>query len=214
MTNLSLRHVLLTTVAAVGFSGAAMAADAAPQGSPWYIGAGYGTISTGNFDVNELDSADPSSGYKAGGFIGRNLTDNLRGEVEVSYQASDADCIDGKCGSTEFEFSDLVVLGNAWLDMPIHENAALYVGGGVGMGNFSIEGDPVADNKASAWGIAYQAGAGARMDISEAMTLDLGYRYQGTRINGSDLDEAWFMSEDLNLNQHVFQLSLSVDIGG
>jgi opacity protein-like surface antigen len=214
MINLSLRHVLLTTVAAVSFSGAALAADAVPQGSPWYIGAGFGTISTGNFDVNEVNSADPSAGYKAGGFIGRNFTDNLRGEVEVSYQSSDADCIDGKSGSVEIEFSDLMVLGNAWLDIPVRENAALYVGGGVGMGNFSIEGDPAPDNNASAWGFAYQAGAGARMDITETMTLDLGYRYQGTSINGSDLDEAWFVSEDLSLKQHVFQLSLSVDLGG
>lgn len=214
MHNLSLRHMLLTTVAAMGFSGAALAADAVPQSSPWYVGGTFGTATAGEFYVNEIDLADPSSSYKFGGFIGHHFSDMLRGEIEVSYLSSDADCDEGKCGSTEFEFSDLMVLGNAWIDMPVHESAALYVGGGIGMGRFAIEGDPAADNEANGWAFAYQAGTGLRLALAEQMTFDLGYRYQGSKIKKSELDEAWFINDDIELKAHVFQLSLSIDLGG
>jgi hypothetical protein len=47
-----------------------------------------------------------------------------------------------------------MVLGNAWLDLSIHNRSALYVCGGVGVGKFSIESISAPNNKASAWGFA------------------------------------------------------------
>lgn len=208
----SFRLVLLTGAAVLGLSSTSRADEVVNGASPWYFGASIGAGFIGDFDVNEADTTDSSTGFKASGFLGRHITDNLRGEVELSYLRSNANCL-GKCGSTEFDFSDLAVLGNVWLDLPLDRGWTVYGGGGIGVGHFFIQGDSAADNDAAGWAFTYQAGAGVRLALDDLTTIDLGYRFQGSTVDESALDEAWFIARDVELRAHIVQISLSMNFG-
>ena len=125
----------------------------------------------------------------------------LRGDVEVSYarfkvrsftvqnvngtaidltaddRAELCDYIEATCGGSgnTFEISgsrarQLSGFGNLWLDIPVGP-VTPYVGGGLGVSGFEVDGDGKAK-------FAWQLGAGAALNLSRTIALTVDYRHR------------------------------------
>lgn len=76
-------------------------------------------------------------------------------------------------------------LVNAWRDIDLSDRLGIYVGGGIGGGGYgslALQGSVPAENftvsgSGGMSGFAWQAGGGAIYEITERVTLDLGYRF-------------------------------------
>ncbi|NBV46622.1 MAG: hypothetical protein EBR86_13540 [Planctomycetia bacterium] len=66
------------------------------------------------------------------------------------------------------------VLANVWHDLDLTERVAVYAGGGVGLGT-----SPASAGHQRSGGFAWQTGTGITYDLTERMTLDIGYRFGG-----------------------------------
>ncbi len=75
----------------------------------------------------------------------------------------------------------LSALVNIWLDLPIGDTVTPYIGGGVGVGGFEIEGE----GKAS---FAFQVGAGVAFSLSPKVALTVDFRHR--EINGARFTDA------------------------
>lgn len=73
------------------------------------------------------------------------------------------------------------VLANVWHDVGLTDRLAIYGGGGAGPGG-TRGGDGAATAPA---GLAWQVGAGIAYDLSERLTLDVGYRHGGIESGAS-----------------------------
>jgi opacity protein-like surface antigen len=170
--------------------------DAAPepQGWSWYLSV-FGGLSiphdlegSGEF-VNGTEytvSLELDGGFTFGGAIGARLNDWLRAEAEVSgnwHELSGYGVMETTQGSIDVK-TDLsgdvdafFLLGNLWVEMPTAGPVKPYAGGGVGLGRLDLDDD-------TAWGFAYQAGAGVGLDLTQNLALDIGYRFKA--INDAD----------------------------
>lgn len=87
----------------------------------------------------------------------------------------------------EADVDSLAVLANAYIDLPTFGRFTPWIGGGVGMAHLSLDSGgislgnrqlvPIASN--DAWNFAWQGSAGVAMRLTEALSLDAGYRYLG-----------------------------------
>lgn len=123
-----------------------------------------------------------NTGFTVGAAIGTQISDTMRGELELSYLRSEA------CGAREFpqetkcddeDWSGVVQtvnqLANVWKDFDVGV-VSPYVGGGVGLALFLPDIDEWADPR---FAMAAQVGGGVRYAIKDDLTLDLGYRFKG-----------------------------------
>jgi opacity protein-like surface antigen len=200
-----MKTALLGTAMAVGMAmagGSAYAADlmhgvesatSVPAASGLYISVFGGIVAPSQVDGQYYGSSDldlqTQTGFLLGAAVGTHVTSNLRAEFELSWAhhgVSDDDFMyagwcgtPGACGATG-GLSTLYMLGNVWYDMDIGSGFTPYVGGGVGaavvMPDITLYGD-----SSDVWNDARLAGAaqlglGVKWDISDNMTLDLGYR--------------------------------------
>jgi opacity protein-like surface antigen len=187
---------LTATTLAVGLAlagGSAFAADMLEPVSMPGEGGGYvsvfggyslGLNITGIYTTNgALFTAPFGAGYIIGGAIGTNLSDNVRGEIELSY-ASHA--VSGNISASGVTFpttgseSTLYLLGNVWFDLDSGSGFSPYIGGGIGgaymMPNVTYAGAPGGTFNTPAFAPAAQFGAGVKFAVSDNMDLDLGYR--------------------------------------
>lgn len=75
----------------------------------------------------------------------------------------------------------LSVLANLWYDIPVGAVVTPYVGGGVGVGGFEVEGEGKAR-------FAYQLGAGVAFNISPTVAVTADYRHRW--INGATFTDS------------------------
>lgn len=124
------------------------------------------------------------TGFTVGAALGGNITENLRGEVEVSYQSFDVDEVDegsDDVDESEGDVEGYFLMANLWRDFEVG-GVRPYVGGGVGMALMDVSIVYSTDNHDTDHtdlALAAQAGAGLRVPVSESLTLDLGYRFRG-----------------------------------
>jgi opacity protein-like surface antigen len=124
------------------------------------------------------------TGFTVGAAVGGNITEDLRGELEVSYQNFDVSKVteqgerqQGSDGNIEGYF----LLANLWHDFNlggIHP----YLGGGIGMALVDVdiiydETNHDADHTDLA--LAAQVGGGLRFGLTDSIALDVGYRFKG-----------------------------------
>jgi opacity protein-like surface antigen len=106
------------------------------------------------------------------------------------------------------------LLANAWYDLPIEGKFKPYFGAGAGLGfiGSDIMVSPtveIGDSVTPA--IALQLGAGARFEVSDKVSLDVGYRYKMIEdvslpiINASNAANI----EDIDLRSHNLQVGLT-----
>ncbi len=129
------------------------------------------------------------TGYILGGAVGVQVNDNVRGEVELSrivVAATDLIKVDGNGTVSPFSSNghllENYVLGNIWLDYKNETAFTPYAGGGVGFGwvDSALGGSffPTHFDDSVGINLALQLGAGVKYAVSDALAVDLGYRYR------------------------------------
>ncbi|MEH6727861.1 MAG: outer membrane beta-barrel protein [Hyphomicrobiales bacterium] len=121
------------------------------------------------------------TGFTIGAALGTQISDTMRGELELSYIRS------GICGAREYpleakcdeDWSGVLqtvnLLANVWKDFDVGM-VSPYVGGGLGLALVLPDIDEWADPRVA---MAAQIGGGVRYAIKDDLTLDLGYRFKG-----------------------------------
>lgn len=188
---------------ALSLAAGTASADGMSEARGWYAGLFAGAAWPSDFDANSADSFSVDTGFAFGGVIGKQVADNVRAELEISNWSADADCA-GKCGATNLDIDTLSILGNVWVDIPAGAEVTPYVGGGLGMAGVSMDG---ADDDGPSWNFAWQLGAGVRMALAPATTLDLGYRYKSTTAEADDF--GFPFDNDADADAHVLQAGVS-----
>ena len=141
---------------------------------------------TGTYTTNNATFSAPfGGGYIVGGAIGTHLGDNARIEGELSYASR---AVSGNISATPpgatlpttGNEATLYLLGNVWLDLNTRSGFTPYIGGGVGaaalMPNITFAGAPGGTYNTASFAPAVQLGAGVKFDVSDNMSVDLGYR--------------------------------------
>lgn len=77
----------------------------------------------------------------------------------------------------------LSVMGNLWLDIPVGGSFVPYVGGGVGIAGFEVDGEGKGK-------FAWQLGAGAAIKVSSGTALTIDYRHRQTSATTIEYDSA------------------------
>lgn len=196
--------LLASSALMVGLSISPAVADGMNSSGGWYAGAFAGAAWPNDIDVNGADDLSADTGFAFGGVIGKNVSNNVRVELEVSNWSADAEC-SGKCSVSEFDVDALSILGNAWVDIPVGHEVTPYVGGGIGYAGVGLDGGSVDE---TSWGFAWQLGAGLRMDVGTNMKLDVGYRYKSAAADSGDYNNV-LIDRDFDASAHVLQVGLT-----
>lgn len=167
------------------------------------VGNNYARLSGGIIMPEDIDVKAPAAtgtfsfdnGWTVAGAFGTWVNDNLTVEGEVSYLTGDFDELSvlGVSTTVDGGFSSTLLLANASYHFG-GKNAAIdpYVGGGAGAAFSDIEiksvgGIPV-NGDSSGTDLAFQAGAGINMKLSDGFTLGAQYRYLYADTGDSDTD--------------------------
>ena len=202
MTSLAFSALSLSSAAV--FS-ADLSAPAAPAFNPYvsvFGGASLGaSVNTDWSDGPETEKFNLNTGWSIGGAAGVKWNDLLRAEIEISHsQWTGKDFDVHYSGSPAYNYAATgtvaatYLLGNIWADLKTNTVFTPYVGGGVGVAFVNTAGVRL-DN--STWGyvdgsqthFAWQLGAGVKYEISEQLSLDVGYRFKNVEglqfVNGN-----------------------------
>ena len=173
------------------------------------------------FDVGALGIDSVENDYDTGflGVLGAGYAFGaLRAEIEVSYATYDIDTHTARLtGGGEAEFTDeqsfgdanaLALMASGYYDLQLGPIAP-FVGAGIGFGRVEANGFGVTPLEGdlpggvalddSDTGIAYHLTAGVGFDVTNAITVEAGYRYQGIDADLASVTEA---ESDFNLDSH------------
>ena len=146
--------------------------DVAIEG--WYLRADLGW--------SFLDwSARDDNEFVGGVGAGYRFDENLRTDLRVDW----AGYYDTTAGADDMTL--VTALGNLYFDVPTGTMFTPYVGAGAGYGWGTVDGGGDKD------GFAYALMAGTSVNLSEELSLDVGYRFRAIMSNGDDPMEHQFM---------------------
>ena len=132
-----------------------------------------------------------NTGFLGGAALGFEIFENVRTELEVSYQRnglsnfSASGAFQGQPFNTDASFQTTTVFGNVWFDLDFlgGDRIKPYVGGGVGLGvidaNLFENLGAISDVDVDGAVFAYQLGAGVNFGITPRVDLGVGYRFRG-----------------------------------
>jgi opacity protein-like surface antigen len=158
------------------------------------------------------------TGYLIGGAIGMNVTDMIRGEVELSHSRWDANEVsyEGMIGgpsTADGSIKATYLLANLWGDFENDSSFTPYVGGGAGVGwadGNVTHGGAAFGHGDGEMGFAFQLGAGVKFDLTDNVLLDLGYRYKSIlSVDFDDTSGVFGPWRDGDVNSHNVQLGLT-----
>ncbi len=145
--------------------------------------------------ANSEITLDP--GIRVGIRGGYGLTDWLAAEVETGVSANDIDSITGAI-EADGSIANVPLLLNLRLQVPESYRVSPYLGGGFGLSSTLLNGDNITiahpggsttlDGTTADVVFAYQAFAGLRFAINEAMGLSVEYRYFRSEKSNMDAD--------------------------
>ena len=163
-------------IAAVIAVPAASMAQAADLGAPVTESEAMGLYLRGDVGMSflEWDGGSDDSAWVFGGGIGYQYNENMRADLTVDWSGK----YDVGAGS---KLSNTTVLGNLYYDFANSSAFTPYVGAGVGYGWVS---DTPLNGKES--GLAFGLAAGASVDLTDSLALDVGYRFRDTMIKGAN----------------------------
>ena len=122
----------------------------------------------------EIDySRNKVSGFTIGAVNGTavTLSPDLAGDI-CDYLETDGCAVSGNTiGFDGGRVRQLSALANVWVDLPIGNSITPYVGGGLGVSGFEIDGEGKGR-------FAWQLGAGVAVPLSDGFDLTLDYRYR------------------------------------
>ncbi len=186
------------TLTSAGFAGtpAPMVTQApAPQGGP------YITISGGALWLNDADifgaNLEFDTGFSVLGALGYSFGNGLAVEIESGYTQVDGGELSfrGLHADIDGEFRQVPILANVVYTADVTDNIGFYIGAGAGIiwsdaqvdsiGGLNLRG---LGNVGDEWNFAAQAKAGVAFKLSEAASLNVGYRllYGQDAIGGAD----------------------------
>jgi opacity protein-like surface antigen len=180
-------HVLQASLT-YGFNGSPIVQDDGQLGN-WYVSVfGGGMRPANNHISNYYDSdyyARYKTGYTVGVAVGREVADNLRAELELSY--AKAKIKDSQIQSLTFDpetgsVATTYVMANLWHDWDLGSFSP-YGGFGVGAAFTNADytlglGSNLIDD--STVNLAAQVGTGVRISLTDNALLDVGYRLKVT----------------------------------
>ncbi len=168
----ALKVSLLAGAMLIAAGAAARAADADVPADTYEA---MGFYLRGDLGWSFLDWADgdEDSALAVGGGVGYRFNDNLRTDLRLDW-AGDYEVAPGA------DLSVTTVLGNLYFDMANDTMFTPYLGAGAGYGWTSNSGGDDDD------GAAFALMAGVGIDMTENITLDLGYRFRDVMVSGSD----------------------------
>lgn len=195
----------------------------ASSGDPndWYVSLFGGGV-LANSVLNDEDSnvylSDHKAGFVVGAAAGTHMAPGLRAEVEASFIQSNIDENSSQSGNVDpgiGSHRQVFLLANLWRDFDFGP-VTPYIGGGLGVGaasyrNAEMDGDVMTDD----WGVgvAGQFGFGARMAMSDTLSVDAGYRFKAIvdalAIGGNDDDD----NAELAAFNHVLQVGVNYGLG-
>ncbi len=173
-----LKMILAASVCLAGLAATAQAADfepvpeqfeAAAPGA-WYLRADVG------WSFLEWSGGADDDDITFGGGVGYRYNENWRADVRVDF-SGEYDI----GGGTDLGFGTALV--NGYFDLPISSHIAPYLGAGVGYGWTYRSPGPDDD------GFAYALMAGVGFEMTQQITLDVGYRYRQVLIPGADVKD-------------------------
>lgn len=230
-----MKKTLLVAVAAAALTlaaGQAQASDYAPaaESGGWYVSVFGGLAFSasdpeGNYFGSTTYSFDVDTGFIVGAAVGSTLwSENVRGEVEVSYLNQDVSGFDSVSdgyfsgGDADGDIGQWYLLANLWYDWHTDTGFTPYFGGGIGVGwanpNVDLEapGGFVANFDEGTIGFAGQLGAGVKWEFTDSVALDIGYRFKvlaATDFEISDSQECCNITS-VDFYNHIVQVGLTV----
>lgn len=167
------KTLVLAAVVAIPAAGSAMAAD---LGDPMTTSDAMGLYlrADGGASLLSWDGGDDDTAWAFGVGLGYRYNDNMRADVTVDWS--------GKydVGGAS-KMSNTVVLGNLYYDFANSSAITPYVGAGLGYG--WVRNTPANGNES---GLAFGLAAGASVDLTQNVALDVGYRFRDTMIKGAN----------------------------
>ena len=151
------------------------------------------------------------TGFTVGAAIGRQVADNIRSELELSYvnyKVKDSQEQDFAYEPESGDVSTLYAMGNLWRDWQLGPFDT-YGGFGVGLAfthsNFTLDGGNITfDDKTT--DLAVQVGSGVRYAVTDNALIDVGYRLKATTGILANSDSDYGYSHQI---QHVVQAGLT-----
>lgn len=181
-----LKLVLLASVIGLSLQGVARAAD--PYQPPPAVVEEEVVDNTGFYVRGDLgwsfldwNQGKNDSAFTGGGGVGYQFNDNLRTDLRADWSGE----YNVGWGA---DMSTATVLGNLYFDIPTQSIFTPYVGAGAGWGWANIQDGPNDD------GFTYSLMAGASIDLSESIDLDLGYRFLDIGVDGSNIQDHQILS--------------------
>lgn len=177
-----LRLALLAGVAALSLQGVARAADPYQpppvdvEEEPVVSQSGFYLRGDIGWSFLEWNGGKDDSAFVGGGGVGYRINENLRTDARLEWSGDYA-------VGYGADMSTTTALGNLYFDIPTSTILTPYVGAGAGWGWASVEDGPD-DN-----GFTYSLMAGASINLSESVDLDLGYRFMDITVDGPNIQD-------------------------
>lgn len=209
----------------VGAAVGVMAFAAAPAQAGdvgFYVSVFAGASFADDIDTDQESipySLDTKVGYLLGGIIGMDVTDAVRAEVELSHASWEADSASLVTTTPTYietsatgDVTATFLLANAWLDIENNSSFTPYLGGGLGVGWADADTDiGTAPNGygPGEMGFAFQFGGGVKVELSEQIALDFGYRFKSIQDIDFEDDGGGNVYRNGNVYTHNAQLGLT-----
>ena len=170
-----MKKMLCMAVAAVALM-AVTPAHAGDWKSGLYIKGGAGWNHVEDSDVGAGVDAEFDEGYNLTGAVGYDYG-QFRSEAEVTYRNNDLDNVGGVSADGDLDQTAFMV--NGYYDIPTGMAITPYIGAGIGVAHVSAD-DFVAGSDEDDDVFAYQAIAGAEVNVAPQMDLYTEYKYFAT----------------------------------
>jgi opacity protein-like surface antigen len=186
------------------------------------LGADFGTLSVGD-GPNATDPLFTTGA--AGGMAFERPQGWFRTEFEARYRDPVSSTVrdPGLGGTATVTARDgWSTMINTWRDLDVTDRVALYLGGGIGGGGYTVAFDggvPALDvafsGSTAVTGFAWQAGGGASWLVTERIALDLGYRWYAVDGGPAAIDVAtpiFSFSDSIGTNFGASELLFSLRV--
>lgn len=189
-----------------------------------YVGVFGGINFVPNIAATDLISGSGNVNFASGDFagikIGTNLGERWRAEVELSRSYNGINNFTFNNGNVNTYASGSInqtyALGNIWYDFHNQSAFTPYAGGGLGAGwadgNLLSNGGNYI-NVTSATALAFQLGIGVTYDVSQKLSLDLGYRFKGMTGLNPTIKSTFFFPitiDQNNIGSHNLQIGATL----
>jgi opacity protein-like surface antigen len=191
VANKSLLALASVAFAATAYAGPVASPSPAPESAPLSQGGFYFSAQGGALWLDDVGAyganLDFDTGYSILGTLGYALGNGLAFELESGYMSVESGTATGYglTGEVDGEFRQVPIIANVVYNIDVTDRLAFYVGAGAGVVWSEAELDSGEAyglsyrgvKSDSEWNFAAQAKAGLSFKVSQAASVNIGYRY-------------------------------------